>query len=1077
MPKPKPKKHFRFKKTPLATSLSLILGSAATAAVLPNAAQAQVGSSADDLEVIVVRGIRGSLGRSMDIKRQSTGVVDAITAEDIGKFPDGNLAESLQRVTGLSIDRRNGEGFQVTSRGFGPHFNQVTLNGRVMPVAQLNEAGGLNTSRSFDMSNIASEGVSGVTVYKSGQANITSGGIGATIDLQTRKPFQSDGFTYSVGIKALSDTTNRIGSSLTPEASGFASWSDDTWGVSASVSIQNRDNGRTGAYVNGWNDYSYQWEGNGSIPNGFTDDLAVNDAPAMGTQVNFANGLRYTHIDYERERQNAQIAVQFRPSDGMLATLDYTYAMQGLEGNRNELSFWYGGGAFPTSAVQFTESNGVATPLYWLQENVPNGYQPRDVNFGLQGASLENKLKSLGLNLEWDLNDEMVLSFDYHDSEATALPGGNGPGNFYNVGIGAQGVSVQGIDNSGPLPLLVGVWGQRSEDHDDDESTPEVPVNGDVDGAIDKGDLSSTVRQIWYDRTVSDLNQFRVDLEWDVSEEATIDFGVESRSMEHSTRSSFDQTVLEGNWGASNPGDIPPDMVDALNFHALFDGYSSEMSPGARAYFSQHYGGEAMQGNFETFGAVSYIGKADPLGALLSSNANLDWVPNPVDGTNRLIAEDITSVYGQINLTGETGGYTYQILAGVRYEETEVTSTAQIPEPVIVWNGDNDFQVLGGDAETAPLVKRTAEYDHVLPSFGLAVDITEDIVARVAWGTTIARANYASLQHGVSGIGGPIGGPTALDGMNGGATNGNVGLLPVESDNLDLSVEWYYADSSYFAIGWFDKRVPNFIGTEEVETVADSTRDPTNGPRVRAAIAELEERGIDVTQQSLFSMVAALDNGMGGCIDEKMLMLCGSGADMVGDGLGSDGTTLYEGADGWENNVDIVALPEDPLSILDASTPVNANGASISGWEIASQHFFGDTGFGVQANLTLVDGSVNFDVADTSGAPQFALAGLGDSANLVLIYEKDRIQARLAFNWRDSFLDAPNVGGNEPQFTESYQQVDFSVGYDLADNWQIVLEGINVTEEDIRRYGRSEAQFRNLEILGARYALSTRYVF
>ena len=95
----------------------------------------QIDSSPGVLEEVVVTGIRSSLQRSMDVKRDGQGVVDAISAEDIGKMPDTNLAESLQRITGVSIDRRNNEGNQITVRGLGPNFNMVTLNGRQMPVA------------------------------------------------------------------------------------------------------------------------------------------------------------------------------------------------------------------------------------------------------------------------------------------------------------------------------------------------------------------------------------------------------------------------------------------------------------------------------------------------------------------------------------------------------------------------------------------------------------------------------------------------------------------------------------------------------------------------------------------------------------------------------------------------------------------------------------------------------------------------------------------------------------------------------------------------------------------------------
>ena len=121
---------------------------------------------------IVVTGIRASLKSSLNIKKTGIGVIDAISAEDIGKFPDTNLAESLQRITGVSIDRSNGEGQFVTVRGFGPDYNLVLLNGRQMPASSLGGSSGAPASRSFDFANLASEGIAGVEVYKSGRATL-----------------------------------------------------------------------------------------------------------------------------------------------------------------------------------------------------------------------------------------------------------------------------------------------------------------------------------------------------------------------------------------------------------------------------------------------------------------------------------------------------------------------------------------------------------------------------------------------------------------------------------------------------------------------------------------------------------------------------------------------------------------------------------------------------------------------------------------------------------------------------------------------------------------------------------------
>src|SRR6202011_3817001 len=123
---------------------------------------------AEALEEIVVTGLRQSLVTSEGIKRETAGVVDAITAEDIGKFPDTNLAESIQRIPGVTIDRVNNEGSKVTVRGFGPEFNLVTLNGRSMP-ANIGP-NTPNASRSFDFENLSADGISGIEVYKTGRS-------------------------------------------------------------------------------------------------------------------------------------------------------------------------------------------------------------------------------------------------------------------------------------------------------------------------------------------------------------------------------------------------------------------------------------------------------------------------------------------------------------------------------------------------------------------------------------------------------------------------------------------------------------------------------------------------------------------------------------------------------------------------------------------------------------------------------------------------------------------------------------------------------------------------------------------
>ena len=160
----------------------------------------------EEVEDVVVLGVKQSLIDAIELKRSKVGVTEAITAEDIGKFPDQNLAESLARISGVTIDRSNVEGSRVNVRGLGYQFNLVTLNGRSMPTV----AGQYEHGRGFDFGDISSHGVSAVEVYKSSNAILPSGGIGATINMITTKPLVT-GDAASFSVRAVNDTKVEIG--------------------------------------------------------------------------------------------------------------------------------------------------------------------------------------------------------------------------------------------------------------------------------------------------------------------------------------------------------------------------------------------------------------------------------------------------------------------------------------------------------------------------------------------------------------------------------------------------------------------------------------------------------------------------------------------------------------------------------------------------------------------------------------------------------------------------------------------------------------------------------------------------
>lgn len=371
-------------------------------------------------------------------------------------------------------------------------------------------------------------------------------------------------------------------------------------------------------------------------------------------------------------------------------------------------------------------------------------------------------------------------------------------------------------------------------------------------------------------------------------------------------------------------------------------------------------------------------------------------------------------------------------------------------------------------AGSLPYTVSKYDYTNVLPNLDLTFHISDDLIARASSSKTISRAGYNDLQMGAAGNA-PRGGPLLAGGSLGTSSDGNVKLKPIESNNIDFSVEYYFNDSDYVSIGFFDKRVPNFIGTEESNVIYPDTLDPSNGPRAFAAVDALNAAGIPVNERTLFEMVARMNSTANGCINAPGVNLCG---------IGGVPDQTEEGYLEFKDGVDIVAVAGDPGVTNITSMPTNSKDAVLNGWEFAGQYFFGESGFGVQANYNIVNGSIGYDLnAEPGGATQFALPGLSDSANLIGIFENDQWQARIAYNWRENFLGSANIGGGEPEFTDDYGQVDFNVGYKVTDDLTVSFEGTNVLADDKKTYGRTKTQVRYVDILEARYALTARYNF
>ncbi|MDF3012371.1 MAG: TonB-dependent receptor [Cellvibrio sp.] len=308
----------------LANKSALMLGSVAAVAMMGFATTANAQDAGADLEEVVVTGIRGALKNAVDIKRNSTAVVDAVSAEDVGKFPDSDVGESLGRVPGVTVGRAFGQGASVSIRGAAPQMTLTQLNGQ--NVASTGWYDQQAIDRSFNYSLLPSQLVGGIDVYKSSRADLNEGGIGGTVIVKTRKPLDMDANEVFVGVKA---RTGSISDDVSPELSGLYSWKNDseTFGVLVAGAAEEFD------YVRRGTEADYRW----------WDDVSP------------------TTFIQERERTALDLTAQWAPTDELTFGL-HALSLDLKANNTNTSLYLFNGGAsgFPdTYTCSETNAAGV----------------------------------------------------------------------------------------------------------------------------------------------------------------------------------------------------------------------------------------------------------------------------------------------------------------------------------------------------------------------------------------------------------------------------------------------------------------------------------------------------------------------------------------------------------------------------------------------------------------------------------------------------------------------------------------------------------------------------------------------
>ena len=960
-------------------------------AIAADGPEAPAAPSTDDsqLQEVVITGLRQSLVNSESIKRDASGVVDAITSEDIGKFPDTNLAEAVQRIPGVTIDRDNNEGSRVTVRGFGPEFNLVTLNGRSMPGNI--SPGSASATRSFDFENLSADGIAGITVYKTGRADIASGGIGSTIDIKTARPFDFDGMRATFAAKANRDASTQVGGKVTPEFSGLFSdkFFDDRVGFLINGSYSKRNSQEQTSGVDGWLENQFG-PGAGNSPNLV---LTNNNTNPYGN--NWApRDDNWGVVDHQRTRTNGQMVLQFKPVDSVVATADYTYTYYKDIQQHHTFGAWFDYATNPYSAT--INSNGTVTNL------VDTG---SDLSYSTFADQFIEQNGSAGFNLKWEMTDNLHLDFDAHHSFANSDGGIAGDDDFAIVGQIPQQSQYKFFTLGAPGTLPTTAWTYQ-------------PGTGLTTSNLGTSTIEPLFGLAATNRFYNVIDQARVALVWknDNADSGlkSIKFGFDIEKF--TTRA---ESFSSGNfpYGYYNP--IEEGLFPASMFTKVYTCSILRQFSGGGCGIAVPY--------FYSFSLASAIAATQGGGRPGDGSFPPYTFQQAATPTNDDHIKEVTPApYLQFDFSTDFNGMPFKALAGIRYEKTNVTANSlqQVPTSV-VWENPTEFETLY--AANATYSDVTASYGEFLPNLDLSLQVLPDVIVRTSYSKTIARSDLTQMIGTTSVTNSPKPGSRT-------ATAGNPGLLPYESNNIDLATEWYYAKDSYLAGNWFVKRVTNFLTDTTTQGPLFGITDPNAGAVQAKAVAELTAAHQQVNAQSIFAQML-VDN---------------------------PGQLTFPGQ------------PGDPLVVWDITTPTNGNSTNIHGFELSAQQVFWDSGFGIQANWSVPSGGApwNSQVVTT----QFALAGLSRSYNLVGFFEKWGFQTRVAYTHRSAFLAALNQTdqANEPIYTAAYGQLDASASYDINNHFSVFFDGINLTSSSTRQYGRFSEQFVFASEGFARYQVGFR---
>jgi iron complex outermembrane receptor protein len=672
-----------------AVVMALTVANSAAAQTAAPAPQAQPDDASQVDEVVVV-GFRSSLARALSVKRNENAAVDTILAEDIGKFPDLNLSESIQRIPGVALARDGGEGRQISVRGLGPQFTRVRINGmEALTSASGSDAGGgTNRGRSFDFNVFASDLFNSITVRKTAEATTEEGSLGATVDLRTARPFDYSGFTLvasgQAGYNDLAETTNPRSAFLISNT-----WADGRFGALLSVAYNRRKLLDEGSSTVRWATRNAFAPGFDALPNGAGLPTTVNPAAAANNAAFHPRFPRYDIFKQEQERLGATLSLQWKPTDRTLLNLDVLYA--DFKGNREEQyleapSFSVGGActaANVATSCGIAQTHVVSSVIDANNTMISGTFNNVDLRVENRFDELDTKFTQINLSGEQQITDNFSIS-------------------------GLVGHSKS--DFSNPLQTTVQFDMFNIQNYSYDYSGGNLPtINYGSANLTDPNAWQLTQIRIRPQTAINTYDAAQLDGKYENLGIFTLSGGVNYKKY------SFETTELRRSNGTST--NLEPTVPTALTTIAR-NTYGQVVNLG---------GVDVLIPN--TRAAASILSLYDQT----AFGGTFHLGPEPSLGNNRGVDETDSGGYVQADFNTELFAMPFRGNFGVRYVKTEQTSAG--------------YTYVSGQPVA---ITAEREYDDTLPSMNLVLEPRENLLLRFGAAKVMARPDLGSLTPGAT---------------------------------------------------------------------------------------------------------------------------------------------------------------------------------------------------------------------------------------------------------------------------------------------------------------------------------------